>query len=1101
MKRENEAYLSLTNEIDRYLDKYYLFMVYKGCIALVFMSCLIYGCLLLLEGSFNFSNLGRGVLFFGSLLLLGFVLFKSILIPLLKSKRWIIRMSYKEAASLLVNQVPGIDDQLINAIELNTINNRSVLIDASITQKAYQILQFNFLNALSLQDQKKHFLWLLIILVLAGVCSFNYPNIFVDPVKRIVLFQESFLPPNPYSFVINNNGNLIVLENNSLSIEIKTVGKTIPEQLIIYSDNKRFFPEKKEGKIFSYEFKNVKTNFSFQLKDGRNDIVNYNVTVLPKAKLLMEQKIIDYPSYTGLLSDTFSDLSRVIVPNGSKIYFNLETKNVTSCLVSFLDTSLVFNNKSENINFLYQPKSTQEYTLKVKNSLSNFTDSIKYSIEIEDDQYATINVKELVDSNIVNYKFFLGEIMDDYGFKGLEFVYIKNGEKEITQIPISYQGNNNRSAFSFEFDFKSLSLSPGDKITYYFNVWDNDGVSGSKKTSSLKNVLILPKKEEIRKAKEENRVAQEKAMNSVQNKISLFNEDLKNIKSSLLNKKKMDWNDQNSLQNFLKKQKEIQSELEKLQNQIDKNFSSEIEEKNKEILKKQELLSKMMEELMTDEMKKLYDELNELVKDLNKNKVLEKIDDIEMSQESMLKELDRTIEHFKRLEVEEKAEQIGKDLENLAKKQDSLSQETKDKSVSDFQKNKSQEGVKDEFYKIQNELYELKKKNDELASPKNMETSDKEEDIKNEMNEAMDNLSKNKENKASENQKNASKSMKDLAKQMNSLSQSGNQQQEEDMETLRILLEQLVTFSLDQEQLMTSLKITNPQDPKYIDIGQNQRKLRDELRIIEDSLIALGKRQIMISNKITSEVQQIKRSLKYSIKNMTERKKNEARREQQTVMMHTNELGLLLSEIMQQMQQGMPGSGQCNKPGGKGKSAGKSLPQSAKQLKKQIEAMKKYMEGQKNGKTPGQKGSPFEQLGRMAAEQAAIKKQLMEMAQELNKDGSGKGNGLKDLIKEIEKVEEEIINNNIDLSSVMRQEEIKIKLLELEKATKEQEEDQKREAKEAEDIYKKNNLELYEEYLKIKKGETELLKTIPPNLKPYYKNKVNEYFKNLEKGI
>jgi hypothetical protein len=40
---------------------------------------------------------------------------------------------------------------------------------------------------------------------------------------------------------------------------------------------------------------------------------------------------------------------------------------------------------------------------------------------------------------------------------------------------------------------------------------------------------------------------------------------------------------------------------------------------------------------------------------------------------------------------------------------------------------------------------------------------------------------------------------------------------------------------------------------------------------------------------------------------------------------------------------------------------------------------------------------------------------------------------------------------------------------------------------------------LFEEYLQIKKGETELLKTIPPNLKPYYKNKVNEYFKSIEK--
>ena len=32
----------------------------------------------------------------------------------------------------------------------------------------------------------------------------------------------------------------------------------------------------------------------------------------------------------------------------------------------------------------------------------------------------------------------------------------------------------------------------------------------------------------------------------------------------------------------------------------------------------------------------------------------------------------------------------------------------------------------------------------------------------------------------------------------------------------------------------------------------------------------------------------------------------------------------------------------------------------------------------------------------------------------------------------------------------------------------------------------------------MKQKETEMLKTIPPNLKPYYKNKVNEYFKNMD---
>ena len=248
---------------------------------------------------------------------------------------------------------------------------------------------------------------------------------------------------------------------------------------------------------------------------------------------------------------------------------------------------------------------------------------------------------------------------------------------------------------------------------------------------------------------------------------------------------------------------------------------------------------------------------------------------------------------------------------------------------------------------------------------------------------------------------------------------------------------------------------------------------------------------------LDKEVQQVKRSLNQSIKNITERKKSIARSNQHNVMMHTNELALLLSEILKQMQSNMPGTGQCNKPGGKGKSPGKSLSQNAEQMKKQIEQMKKML-GNKAG---GQKGSgkpSYEQLGRLAGEQAAIKKQLMELAQEMNKDGSGKGNGISEMIKKIEKTEEEIINNDFDLSSVIRQEEIKIKLLEMEKALKEQDQKKERESKEGVKKSGENFNNKFDDYQRLKQKEIDLLKTIPPNLKPYYKNKVNEYFNSIE---
>ena len=40
--------------------------------------------------------------------------------------------------------------------------------------------------------------------------------------------------------------------------------------------------------------------------------------------------------------------------------------------------------------------------------------------------------------------------------------------------------------------------------------------------------------------------------------------------------------------------------------------------------------------------------------------------------------------------------------------------------------------------------------------------------------------------------------------------------------------------------------------------------------------------------------------------------------------------------------------------------------------------------------------------------------------------------------------------------------------------------------------------EEYEEYRKRKEQEVELLRTLPPSLKPYYKGKVNEYFNKLD---
>ena len=57
--------------------------------------------------------------------------------------------------------------------------------------------------------------------------------------------------------------------------------------------------------------------------------------------------------------------------------------------------------------------------------------------------------------------------------------------------------------------------------------------------------------------------------------------------------------------------------------------------------------------------------------------------------------------------------------------------------------------------------------------------------------------------------------------------------------------------------------------------------------------------------------------------------------------------------------------------------------------------------------------------------------------------------------------------------------------------------DEKRESKESKNENFSNPADFFE-YKRLKQKEAELLKTVPPSLSPFYKNKVSEYFNNLE---
>jgi len=325
----------------------------------------------------------------------------------------------------------------------------------------------------------------------------------------------------------------------------------------------------------------------------------------------------------------------------------------------------------------------------------------------------------------------------------------------------------------------------------------------------------------------------------------------------------------------------------------------------------------------------------------------------------------------------------------------------------------------------------------------------------------------------------------------------------EDEQTLRQLLENLIKVSFSQENLIDRLKVTNINDPKFLSIMDKQKELKDDLKMIEDSLFALSKRQPIIEPAINKEISAINENVAKILESLHNRNVPQAQKWQQYVMTSVNNLALMLAESLEQMQQQMQSmqSKSCNKKGGKckkpgnGKPSASSMKQLQDQLNKQMEALKKQLE---NGQKPGKDGqSMSEQLAKMAAQQEAIRKMLQQYGEDQKKEGVGNDGEISEMMKKMEETESDLVNKILNNETLKRQQEILTRLLESEKADKERELDEKRKSNEAIEKNYSNPNQFFE-YNRLKSKELELLKTIPVTLTPFFKYKTNEYFYKFE---
>ena len=685
-----------------------------------------------------------------------------------------------------------------------------------------------------------------------------------------------------------------------------------------------------------------------------------------------------------------------------------------------------------------------------------------------------------------------------------------------------------------------MDLNPGDNVSYYFEVWDNDGVNGSKSGRTPIMSFKLPSKEELDSLVKQGNEQIKNSLSSSMDKADKLQKQADELRDKMTSKKELNWEDKKQLEDMVKKEKGLENDIKEFQKELTENMAREEQNKENispELKKKQDQLKDLFDHVLNSETKALFNKLDSMLANMDKKDVMDQLENFKMNNEQLEKELDRMLALFKQVEFDQKIEETVSDLKKLANDQDSLSKQTEKKEKGNEELAKDQKDLKDklnnDIKKDMDQLKEISKNMDhEMAFDKpdeDMKQADQdmkeseqglEQDTKADSKDGKDGKDgkggkdsksgkggKNSKS-AAESQKKAAKDVKDMAdalQQMQSMKQ--DEENELDLKAVRQLLKNIVSMSFSQEDVMNDVTHTNINSPDYVKLMSAQQKIKDNAAMVEDSLYALAKRVVQMQSFVTKEMHNINRNIKKSVTGLEDRNKAVSTTSQQYVMTGFNNLALMLSEVMEQLQQQQQnqkeGQGTCKKPG-KNKKPGMSLSQMQKELNKELQELAKKQQegppkpgpGQKSGDKPGSGTQMSKELAQAAAKQKAIRQALQKLADQENKDGKKTMGDVGKALDGMNKTETELVNKQLTTEMLKRQKEIETRLLEAEDALKERETDKERKSETAKEVTRQMPPDL-QEYLKKRDAEVQLYKTVPPALKPYYKNLVETYFKNI----
>jgi hypothetical protein len=1116
-------YKEIIGKLELLIKKEHLAHFLLGLLLTSLVIIVSFSLLSLFELIFHSKSIIRTILFFSfTAVSIGSIIYLVIL-PMLRYFDVFKKWDYFFSADKVGRHFPELKDDLLNAMQLISSDNSpslysTTLIDAAFKNVYERSKPIKFESIVDFSRVKKLSMFFFLSLIFFASLFLFIPGMQAAS-YRLVNFNQEFIPPAKFYFEVYP-GNDEITKDEVVNFLIQIKGE-VPQKvyLLTREESQTNFEEHElqRDSIGNYRFSIQQLRSSLFYYAFAEDIKSeeYQIKVIDRPVIRsLDVKVIS-PSYAGIPVSEQKDNGNISALIGSNIEIKLlSNKELKSASIQFEDSTKVDLKIQDNlVKGSFRVKKDNTYII-ILNDLAenNNLQPVRYYIKALFDLNPAIEmIYPKQDINLANDSRVPIEVKvnDDYGFSKLTLNYklassrYEPAHEKFSSLEIFIDKKIKEQIVDHIWNLTQINPAVNDVYSFYLEVFDNDNVSGPKSVKTQIINIRVPSLDEILSLADETQDNVQDEMQETLKEAEELKKELEKIDKDLKqDKPQLTWEEKEKIEQALDKFEKLQDKMESASEQL-KQMQNELQQNNllsEETLEKYMELQKLMDEMTSDEFKKAMQKMQDALEKMNRNQTQDAMNQMKMDEERLKKSIERTMNLLKRIQIEQKIDEIIKRTENLEQKQNELNEQTEQSDPNDQKKSdelsKKQDEISKELDRLKEKMEDLAEKMSELKDMPKEEMDKLQEEFEKQKNEelsdeASKDLKQNQKQKAQKNQQQLSKNMQQMKSSMQQMQEQ--MQQENQMQTftdMMRILDNILSLSKQQEELKNKLQNVDPSSSQFEENLQKQNEIKNNLNKLLGQMSELSQKTFAISPEMGKALGNANQKMNQSMQSMQNRNGSMATLSQSDAMMHLNEAANMMKSSLESMMQSGSGSGGMM-----------SLMQQLQKMSGQqmdLNNMTQMLQQMQQGQlSPEQQG----QMQRLAQQQQLIQKSLEELNKEAKQSGESKKipADLENIVNQMREVVSDMNTEKLTDDLIQKQEKILSKLLDAQRSINERDFEKERKSESGTNFSRNSPAELNLKNDQAKeKLKDELNRAIQEGYNKDYEDLIKKYYQLLQ---